>query len=193
MYHTHKSDRKGGETQIMSTTTTTYNRKEQNMTTELTQNISELTQEEISAKVAEYKLLREALRIAGELPKDEKKARKRERSQDYFDVQAAMLTTVQAQKDHISKLFDLSITADTKKNIGATWITFKPENEMFGFAVISIKAEQAKRALQEAEKAKEEAEKERLAKENAEQEQEEIITEGENSETQESIVESAAE
>ena len=118
--------------------------------------MSDLTQEQITKLQEEFKQLQATLKAAGALPKAE---RKRERVTEYFDVQSALLTVVNTQMSHIEKLFDLSKTADTKNNIGATWITFKPENCKFGFAVINKAAEEQKRANRETEKAaKEKAE-----------------------------------
>ena len=114
--------------------------------------MSDLTQEQITKLQDEFKALQATLKAAGALPKAE---RKRERCTEYFDIQSALLLTVDAQSNNIDKVFDLSKKADDK-GIGATWLTFKPEDCKYGFAIISKQAEEAKRAAREAKKAADE-------------------------------------
>lgn len=122
--------------------------------------MTDLTQEQITKLQEEFKALQATLKAAGALPKAE---RKRERCTEYFDIQSALLLTVDAQTNNIDKVFDLSKKADDK-GIGATWITFKPEDCKYGFAVISKSAEEAKRAARETKKAADEKAAETAAK-----------------------------
>ena len=136
--------------------------------------MSDLTQEQITQLQAEFKALQATLKEAGALPKAE---RKRERVTEYFDVQTAFIPVLDSQTVHIDKLFDLSKKADEKKHIGATWITFKPTDSKYGFAIINKQAEEAKRALREAEKAAKEKTEEDSTDKTEESENDEMSTE----------------